>query len=197
MTYLWPVRNHIRQTLNTNPLPYQVNDAGVERRVQVDNRVTVRQFGSEGWGSLPAWCRGEVYDIVMPVRTCLRTGVTHVINTEASFLLQTVPSVAFSYKTEELVQKYVVMKVQNYREGLKLNGLHQLLAYADDVNMLGENPQKIKENTGILLEDSTRTNFISNQSLPKNQTRLKSNECENQYDLIRGANSPTTAKNDQ
>ncbi|KAJ4441495.1 hypothetical protein ANN_11351 [Periplaneta americana] len=32
MTYLWPVRNHIRQTLNTNPLPYQVNDAGMEGR---------------------------------------------------------------------------------------------------------------------------------------------------------------------
>ncbi|KAJ4446391.1 hypothetical protein ANN_13087 [Periplaneta americana] len=30
--YLWPVRNHIRQTLNINPLPYQVNDAGVEGR---------------------------------------------------------------------------------------------------------------------------------------------------------------------
>ncbi|KAJ4446920.1 hypothetical protein ANN_13621 [Periplaneta americana] len=37
---------------------------------------------------------------------------------------------------------------------VQLNGLHQLLIYVDDVNMLAENPQTIRENTGILLEAS-------------------------------------------
>ncbi|KAJ4437465.1 hypothetical protein ANN_17609 [Periplaneta americana] len=52
----------------------------------------------------------------------------------------------------ERTLEYVIRKVQDRRKGLELNELHQLLVYADDVNMLGENPKSIRENTGILLE---------------------------------------------
>jgi len=40
--------------------------------------------------------------------------------------------------------EYTIRRVQVNRDGLKLNGTHQLLAYADDVNTLGGSIHTLK-----------------------------------------------------
>jgi hypothetical protein len=50
-----------------------------------------------------------------------------------------------------LALEYTIMRVQGNQDGLKLNGTHQLLPYADDVNVGGENVDTIRKNTEALL----------------------------------------------
>jgi hypothetical protein len=46
--------------------------------------------------------------------------------------------------------EYGIRKVQENQVELKMNGTHQLLAYTDDVNLLGDNIDTIKKITETL-----------------------------------------------
>ena len=47
--------------------------------------------------------------------------------------------------------EYAIRKVHVNQDGLKLNGTHQLLAYADDVNILGGSIHILKENAEAIV----------------------------------------------
>jgi hypothetical protein len=62
---------------------------------------------------------------------------------------------------------HTIRKVQENQEGLKLNGTHQLLAYADDVNIVGENTDTVKKNTEAVLDGSKEFGLEANPEKTK------------------------------
>jgi hypothetical protein len=43
--------------------------------------------------------------------------------------------------------EYAIRKGRENQVGLKLNGMHEVLIYADEANLLGDNIDTIKKNT--------------------------------------------------
>ena len=63
--------------------------------------------------------------------------------------------------------EYAIRRVQVNRDGLKLNGTHQLLAYADDVNILGGTILTLKENAEALVAATRETGLEVSADKPK------------------------------
>jgi hypothetical protein len=63
--------------------------------------------------------------------------------------------------------EYAIRTVQENQVGLKLNGTHQLLVYADDVNLLGDNIDAMKKNMETLTDSSKEVGLEVNTEKTK------------------------------
>jgi cell division protein YceG involved in septum cleavage len=63
--------------------------------------------------------------------------------------------------------EYAIRRIQENQEGLILNGTHQLMAYADDVNIVEENIDTIQRNTKALLDVSKEVGLEVNPEKTK------------------------------
>ena len=63
-----------------------------------------------------------------------------------------------------------IRRVQVNQDGLKLNGTHQLLAYADDINILGGSVHAVKKNAEALVAATKETGLEVNSHKTKYMT---------------------------
>jgi len=68
----------------------------------------------------------------------------------------------FKYSSE-----YATSRVQVNQDGLKLNGAHQLLVYADDATILSESIYTAQKNTEALVDTSKKTGLAVNADKSK------------------------------
>jgi hypothetical protein len=69
--------------------------------------------------------------------------------------------------------EYAIRRVQVNQDGLKLNDTHQLVVYANDVNILGGSIHTVKENTEALVVASKENGLEVNANKTKYMVCLK------------------------
>jgi hypothetical protein len=69
--------------------------------------------------------------------------------------------------------EHVIRRIQVKQDGLKLNDIHQLPVYADDVNILGESIHTVKKNTLTLVVARKETVLEVNWHVSRSGCRTK------------------------
>ncbi|MEB2589631.1 reverse transcriptase domain-containing protein, partial [Bacillus cereus] len=85
--------------------------------------------------------------------------------------------------------EYTVRKVKETKEGLKLNGVTQLLAYADDVDLLGDDVNTIKNNAKIFFKTAKEIGLEVNKEKTKYMLTGRNQVLGNNQNLIIDNNS--------
>ena len=89
---------------------------------------------------------GKHFSYMLPIRNVIKQGDALSI----LYFYINIPIDALSPMLFKFAVAYAIRKVQVNQDGLKLNGTHQLLVYADDFNIFGGSVHITKENAEAL-----------------------------------------------